>query len=281
MQISNANRTQSLTLIKFLLRISWKTIQPVAGYSQMPSLRQLPLVFRALFSSFLILIGTGYLMALSYMFLVDVDPHQKMGMGLISGIEMKYHGNPDGSRLGAALGGVMADKVSPSDRDRVLHWIRDGATESGYSTVKPIFDKNCVTCHSPNSGLQIPPLVAFQDVQKLTQVDGGQSILQLARVSHIHLFGISLIFLLTGAIFCLSETPVWLRVSLVVVPYLAILADISSWWFTKFVPVFGYVVVIGGGIWGLALACQILVSLWEMWLPIPWAVPLLKPRDDD
>lgn len=276
MQISNANRTRSLTQIKFLLRISWKIIQPVAGYSQMPSLHQLPLVFRALFSSFLVLIGTGYLMALSYMFLVDVDPHQKMGMGLISGIEMKYHGNAGGSRLEAALAGVMSDKVSPAERDSVLHWIRDGATETGYAAVQLIFDKNCVACHSPNSGLQVPSLVTYQDVQKLTQADGGQSILQLARVSHIHLFGISLIFLLTGAIFCLSETPVWLRVSLVVVPYLAILADISSWWFTKFVPVFGYVVVIGGGIWGLALACQILISLWEMWLPIPWAGATVK-----
>lgn len=54
------------------------------------------------------------------------------------------------------------------------------------------------------------------------------------------------------------------------IPSLAILADIASWWFTKFIPIFGYVVVIGGAIWGLALACQILISLWEMWLPVPW-----------
>jgi hypothetical protein len=46
------------------------------------SLRALPLTLRALFSSFLLLIGIGYLMALSYLFLVDVEPHQQMGMGL-------------------------------------------------------------------------------------------------------------------------------------------------------------------------------------------------------
>lgn len=237
----------------------------------MPSLRQLPLTLRALFTSFLVLMGIGYLMALSYMFLVDVDPHEKMGMALVSGIEMKYHGNPGGSRLEAALGGVMADRIGPEDRDRVLRWIREGAPESDYGTVKPIIDKDCVACHSPSSGLQVPSLVSFQDVQKLTQVDTGESILQLARVSHIHLFGISIIFVLTGVIFSLSETPVWLRVSLVVIPYLAILADIGSWWFTKFIPVFGFVVVYGGAVWGLALAGQILISLWEMWLPIPWS----------
>lgn len=250
----------------------------------MLSLRQLPLTLRALFSSFLILIGIGYLMALSYMFLVDVDPHQKMGMGLISGIEMKYHGAAGGSRLETALGGVMADKLSPDDRERLLRWLHNGAPEADFGTpsmanmpmpmthdIKPIFDNNCVPCHSPGSGLQIPSLATYQDIQKLTQPDTGESILQLARVSHIHLFGISLIFLLTGAIFSLSETPVWLRVSLVVIPYLAIFADIASWWFTKFIPVFGYIVVIGGAIWGAALAGQILISLWEMWLPIPWS----------
>jgi len=40
----------------------------------MISLCDLPLTVRVLFSSFLIMIGIGYLMALSYLFLVDVKP---------------------------------------------------------------------------------------------------------------------------------------------------------------------------------------------------------------
>jgi hypothetical protein len=237
----------------------------------MRSLSRLPLTLRVLFTSFLLLIGLGYLMALSYLFLVDVEPHQKMGMGLVSGIAMKYHGTVGGSRLESAMRGMMADRIGPGDRDRVMHWVHDGAMEAGYATIKPIFDKNCVSCHSPSSGLQIPALTDFQDVQKVTQIDAGPSIAQLARVSHIHLFGISIIFLLTGAIFSLSETPVWLRVTVVAVPYLAILTDIGSWWLTKFDPVFGVVVVVGGAIMGVSMAGQILISLWEMWLPAPWS----------
>jgi hypothetical protein len=77
-----------------------------------------------------------------------------------------------------------------------------------------------------------------------------------------------MIFLLTGAIFALSETPVWLRVSLVVVPYLTILMDIGSWWFTKYLDptFFAYVVVVGGAFMGLALAAQIFIAQWEMWI---------------
>jgi len=86
-------------------------------------------------------------------------------------------------------------------------------------------------------------------------------------VSHVHLFGISIVFLLTGAIFSLSETPLWFRISMVVVPYVAILMDIGSWWATKYYdPLFAYIVIGGGVFMGLAMACQILVSLWDMWI---------------
>jgi hypothetical protein len=41
-----------------------------------------------------------------------------------------------------------------------------------------------------------------------------------------------------------------------------------SWWFTKYVDpaFFAYVVVAGGACMGLALAAQIFISLWEMWI---------------
>jgi hypothetical protein len=115
--------------------------------------------------------------------------------------------------------------------------------------------------------MPILPLTSFEDVQKITTPDTGLSLLQLTKVSHIHLFGISIMFVLTGAIFSLSVTPVWFRVTVLVVPYLAIIMDIGSWWATKYYdPVFAYIVLIGGAFMGLAMACQILVSLWDMWI---------------
>jgi len=47
----------------------------------MISLRDLPVTLRVLFSSFLIVIGIGYLIALSYLFLVDIEPHHQEGQG--------------------------------------------------------------------------------------------------------------------------------------------------------------------------------------------------------
>ena len=219
----------------------------------------------------MVLIGSAYLMALSYMFLAIIEPHQKMGMGLIQGIEVKYHGDPTSSRIESALRGSMASNIEQHDRDRVLAWVHNGAPESDYPAMKPIFDNNCIACHSAGSGLPVPPLDSYAAVQQVTQIDKGPTITDLARVSHVHLFGLSIFFLLTGAIFALSRIAAWFRVTIVVLPYLSIIADIGSWWLTKFFAVFGIVVVVGGAFMGAALGLQIVISLWEMWLPAPWA----------
>ena len=245
------------------------------------SLRSLPITFRALFSSFLLLIGVGYLMALSFMYLVVIKPHQQMGEGLVAGISDQYHGLPKGKTLiEAALMGPMADKISDADRTRVLTWVHNGAKAETYPQVKPIFAANCISCHMEGAQ-SIPPLASFEAVQKVANADTGTSITDLAKVSHIHLFGISIIFLLTGAIFALSTAPVWIRVSLVVIPYLTILMDIGSWWFTKYLDpaFFSYVVVAGGACMGLALAAQILIALWEMWIePLEKAISVYRTR---
>jgi hypothetical protein len=110
----------------------------------MMSLSVLPITFRALFSSFLMLIGIGYLMALSFMYLAVIEPHHQMGEGVVSGISDEYHGLPKGKTLlESALMGPMANKISETDRTSVLQWIHNGAKESEYSKVEPIFTKDC------------------------------------------------------------------------------------------------------------------------------------------
>ena len=229
------------------------------------TLSSLSASMRALFTCFLLTIGIGYLTALFYLFLVDVDPHLKMGMGVAEGISMKYHGQRGITRLEAALGGSMSDRLPAPEKQEIFRWVQGGAMADGFDRVKPIFEKNCMACHSAKSGLPVPPLTSFEEVKKLAEVDTGPSFTALARVSHVHLFGISIIFLLTGGIFVLSEISGKLRMAIIATPYVAIWADIGSWWITKYQPVFAWVVLIGGGLMGAALAAQILISLWEMW----------------
>jgi hypothetical protein len=229
------------------------------------TLRTLPLPMRALFSCFLITVGLGFLAAIFFLFLQDVDPHRRMGMSLVPSVAAKYHGVRSKSRLESALRGPMAGRGSAAETDQIIGWLRAGATQEGFANVRPIFERDCAGCHGAKSGLPIPPLTTYQQVRKFAQVDTGYSLLQLARVSHVHLFGISIIFLLTGAIFALSEVSWKWRLPIVALPYLAVWADIGSWWITKYDPVFAYVVVAGGTLMGVALAVQIFYSLWAMW----------------
>lgn len=242
-------------------------------FSSGSNLRTITTPMRALFTFFLLTVGIGYIMALFYLFLVDVEPHQKMGMNASDGISMKYGGQQGKTRLEAALRGSMSDRLDPVDSQEIIQWIRGGATANAYEKVKSNFEKNCISCHSAKSGLPVPPLTSFEEVLKVTKVDTGASLSQLARVSHVHLFGIGIIFLLTGAIFALSEVSEKLRLVIIVLPYVTIWADIGAWWVTKYEPIFAYVVLIGGGFMGLALALQILISLWEMWFKSAQLIP--------
>lgn len=158
----------------------------------------------------------------------------------------------------------MGDYVSPMDKELVIQWIRKGAKEEDYSSVKPIIDKACADCLS--KGGSMSPLTNYSEVSKITVIDLGQSIKCLSRVSHVHLFGISLLFLLTGVIFSFSEINRVIKTIFLVLPFASMWVDIGSWWLTKFEPVFAYTVIIGGMFMGMSLAVQILVSLYEMWL---------------
>jgi len=233
------------------------------------TLRTLPFPLKLLSSFFLLTIGLGYLFALAYLYLIDIEPHSKHGLGLVASVINKYYGQREASRLEAALEGAMGEHVNQAEKQRIIQWIKQGAAEAEFTSIQPILKQACTTCHNPESGMPIPPLTSYSEISQYTAVDLGQSIKTLIRVSHIHLFGMSFIFVLTSTIFAFSETSKILRSVLIAIPFLAIWLDIGSWWFTKYQPMFAYTVIIGGTLMGLSLAGQVGISLYEMWLARP------------
>lgn len=228
------------------------------------TLRKFPFAVRLILSCFLITVGIGYLSAITYLFLVDIEPHRKTGMRLTHGVIVKYYGNRENSRLEASLRGSMGDTISPEDKERVVQWIRKGAKKEDYQSIKLIIDKGCGDCHTSDSGLS--PLTNYAEVSKIAVVNLGQSVKSLSRVSHVHLFGISFLFLSTGIIFSFSETNRQIKTILMILPFASMWIDIGSWWLTKFEPIFAYTVIIGGMFVGVSLAIQLMISLYDMWL---------------
>lgn len=214
----------------------------------------------------LMTIGIGYLVALANVYFSHQSHDGKEGFS-IEDVKINYHGSPDQTRLGSALNGIMeANLKYKSDKDVILTWIQNGAEEPEYSDhIAPILNRDCIGCHSPEVNPSLPDLTDYAGVSQVARASGGATVPYLVRVSHIHLFGIAFILFFIGKIFLLCElNAVFKRVALVI-PFAALLLDILSWFITKSIPAFAYVVVGSGALMGLSMGMQIVVSIYQMW----------------
>ena len=220
---------------------------------------------KLLYSSFLLLIGLGYLMAVGYLYMSHEGKDKQPGLS-VEDVSYTYYGNRTGSKLESAIRGSMAGFVDAKERNVLVAWLKDGAKEESYeANIKPIIEKNCVGCHSPASGMPLSDFSTYQGLHQVAEVDMGKSLHSLLKVSHIHLFGISLFLFALGFIFIQSEINVWFKRFLVLSPMVAVFVDISSWFLTKWDSHYAIVVVAAGATLGFSIAMQLLISLYQIW----------------
>lgn len=220
---------------------------------------------KLLYTSFILLAGLGYLMAISYLYSSYSGIDGKPGLS-IEDVAENYYGNRSGTRLEAAIRGPMAGYISNDQRNEIVGWLKSGALEQGYnSIVKPILSESCVMCHTAGSGVGAPDFTSFAGIQKVAEVDTGVSLHSLMRVSHIHLFGIALVAFAIGLVFRFALLAPWFQYTLTLLPFVAIFIDIAAWFLTKWDPIYAYTVVTAGALLGLSWAFQILISLYQIW----------------
>ncbi|MGZ8227505.1 MAG: hypothetical protein ACXWT3_12850 [Methylococcaceae bacterium] len=220
---------------------------------------------RILNTVFLLTIGLGYFIALTNMYYTQQGRDGKAGLS-IDDIMINYHGSNSHTRLGTAINGIMEPNLKfKSDKEVILRWIHDGADEPAYiEEIAPILNRDCITCHTPAINPSLPDLTNYKGVAEVAHA-GGASIPVLIRVSHIHLFGIAFILFFIGKIFLLCEINIYVKRIAVVIPFAAMLLDVLSWFITKSIPSFAYVVVASGALMGLSMWLQILLSIYQMW----------------
>jgi len=217
---------------------------------------------RLFYMVFLCLIGMGYLMALAFLYASHENVDGKPGLSLTD-IAYSYYGNRSGTRLEAAIRGPMAGYLDDKDRAVIVAWIQSGAGEARYhAQVEPITTKRCTGCHRAAGPL--PDFTTYTGLREKANVDMGESILSLVRVSHIHLFGISLILFAVGSVFRMTTLRQGLKSTLALLPFLGMFVDILAWFLTHWDRNFAVTVVIAGAVLGLALAAQILISLYQL-----------------
>lgn len=228
------------------------------------TLGKLSLTYRVLFTGYLLVTGLGLCMAGAQIMLTHGMADGKAGLSM-NDIVYSYYGNRSGSKLESALTGKMKDKAPADVNFTLIQWARDGAPDAQWEKVGPLLEKNCGACHDEESGLAE---VAKPDVAKsLAEVDHGSSIATLTRVSHIHLFGISFIFLFVGWIFGMAEFNQRWKIFLISTPFAFLVLDVASWWLTKFWPGCAWITMIGGLGYSLAAMVMFAVSFAQMWMP--------------
>lgn len=220
---------------------------------------------RILNTVFLLTIGLGYLAALANLYYTHQGKDGQAGISL-EDIVVSYHGSKSQTRLGTAIQGIMEPNLSfKSDKDVILAWIRAGADEEPYNEkIAPILNRDCIKCHTPSINPSLPDLTNYKGVAEVAH-SGGATLPFLIRVSHIHLFGIAFILFFVGKIFLLCDLNVHIKRVAVVVPFAAMLLDVLSWFITKSIPSFAYVVLASGALMGISMWLQILLSVYQMW----------------
>jgi len=95
----------------------------------------------------------------------------------------------------------------------------------------------------------------------------GEQFVWLLKWTHIHLFGMNMIFIFLGVITFMLDVGSRFRTWLIVLPFVGVLIDIVAMWLKGYVsPIFFWLHIPGGGAFGFVFVYVSLRALWEMWL---------------
>ncbi len=223
------------------------------------------LTIKCLFTSYLLIIGFGAVLASVQILMTHGMADGKIGLS-VDDIVYSYHGDPSHSKIEIKLNGSMKDKASTVDKIKIIKWVRNGATKEQWNEqIRDVFYKNCISCHSVIPGL--PDFTQFEEVKRVAKSEKGASASALTRVSHIHIFAVSFIFFFNGIIFSLAVgIRQGLKIFIICAPFFFIAIDVFSWWLTKIDSGFAWLTIIAGIGYSLCSAIIWFVSMYQMWL---------------
>jgi hypothetical protein len=228
---------------------------------------ELPYSIRILYTAALLVLGLGYLFALIHLYHTYSGKDGNAMTLSYRDLVIAYTGSGKGSRLESSLSGSMRNMLPPDELAVLVEWVQEKAEKTRYEKqIRPILDKRCMSCHD-GSNPHLPNMSGYESMMKVTERDTGTDIFTLVRVSHIHLFGLTFIFFIMGLIFGHAYMrPVWLKSTIVAMPFMFIAVDILSWYMVKVFHPFALVTMGAGALMGMCFAFMWFVSMYQMWL---------------
>lgn len=225
-------------------------------------LAELSPLLKLIFTLFLIMIGLAYLVSMFNLYLTYHLTDGKPGL-TIDDLRRAFYGQRNQTLLASKIdGGSMAQFLPVAgEKEALLSWLQDGATQRGYEDIKYIFKKRCVACHQPERLMWKRPLTSFDAVKTVTVTDRGEPIGLWARVAHTHLMSLAVVFFCLSVIFSFCGVGQKMKAFFMPLPFLALFLDFGARAMIKYVPAFVYVMAFAGALMGLSMMVLILEPL--------------------
>lgn len=235
-------------------------------WKKVEGLTSLPVSSKVAITLFLCIAGIGYLLGFANIYLSYSPVDGKPGLS-IADVRIAFSGSGSGSTLEKALDGSMKQYVdSEADAAKIKAWLKAGAKEADFGSVKEILANSCVSCHSADAKAAGVVLETYADVSPLLKADTGMSVSRLVSLSHMHVLATITILFLLCLVFSFTAFTEPVKIIVMAFSLASIAADIGSWWLAKFVSAFAVLVILGGMCLAVAFLALIVLSLYDLWL---------------
>ena len=157
-----------------------------------------------------------------------------------------------------------------TERQALLAWLEAGAPETYYTKdAFPLPEELRGSKFTEVYKTQAPEIAKDEKIaiRKKTPKDRQLTVEGLTQSTHAHLLTFSVLWACTGLVFAFSSYPLWMRAGLAPIVLIAQVADVCCWWLARMPgvgPYFALTIIGTGGVVGLGLAAQIVLSLFNM-----------------
>ena len=259
----------------------------------------MPAGVRVMLSTFLAIIGLGYLAAVANIYHSHQLADGKEGLS-VDDIRAVYGGlsvvrGQDAvipSRMLTMIRGAMRQYVNSEEDYEILEtWLKAGGSEAGLNegprrkTPRRALIRNCLRCHARSTGTDISKespfgpdefevdhamlsrLVAASVVsaENTVELPPQYTMQRLVLVSHIHMLAIPMFTLVVALLFMMTRLPATWRALLTPLPMLALVFDFAGWWLARIAGPFAYIILLAGGVYGLVFGFQLVAVLVDLW----------------
>lgn len=122
-----------------------------------------------------------------------------------------------------------------------------------------------------NTGFSYTGLVVHYRGEAGEEVPPEFASAKLVQEHHVHLFSLSMLFLMVGMIFSLTSLPETLKCIFISAPFIGMLLDFTGFWLLVFLsPVFAWGSMVFGGVMAASFFLLIGRPLYEMWILPLW-----------